>query len=119
MTMLLLQHGKNHDFVVLVTDEAGEPRDITGVDLHFMAKAHFADLDGDAVIDLTTPTEIEILDQVTTIGRATIHVPDSAVNALASDRNHRLMWECQAEEGADRWPVDAGVLLVVPGVIQA
>ena len=114
MTMLLVQHGKNADYDVLVTDNEGNPRDITGIDLQFMAKARFADPDAEALVLLSTPDDITVEDQGEKLGHATIHVTGAATDTLPNTPA-RLLWECSTDEG---WVVDAGVLLVTPEVIE-
>jgi hypothetical protein len=120
MSLLLIVRGKVTEFDVSVLDGDGNPLDLDtpiNIVLRFMAKHSFADANGSAVIDLSTPADIVKADQSTNPGEATIRVPSSATAGLPNTGNTRLVWECQATQGSERWVVDAGVAIVTREVI--
>lgn len=81
-------------------DNIDQPVDLTGVTIWFTAKNAWSDADADAVIALTTPTEIAITDAPGGIARINV-TADNTKNLTAYTR---LVYDVQMLEGGAGGP---------------
>ena len=115
-TDLVMYRGDDRTFTVTVTGI-----DLTAAELTFTAKRHIGDSDDDAIIQLTTPTDIEVTSATT----ADINIPASATEDLT--RETLLYWDLQIVIGAelrtipepDRSRSTLGTLLIRRDVTRA
>lgn len=85
MTDLVMYRGDDRSFTVTTT---GLP-DLTSATIVFTAKRKITDADVDAVISLTTPTEVEI------ISASSFRVNIPAAATVAIEKETKLFWDAQ------------------------
>jgi hypothetical protein len=94
------------------------PLDLTAATIKLMAKLDLKDADGDAVIDISSPSGIVISDQNFDRGEATVTIPADATETLPN-RTTWLDYDVQVTEpGKDPVQTQHGQISVVPAVRQ-
>jgi len=94
-----------------------QPLNLSGCTIKFAAKRKYSDLDADAIINISSPTEITITPPDSD-GKAHIKVP--AADTLDLDNvQTKLVYDLQVTKGSDRWTVDRDSLLVLPEVVAS
>ncbi len=103
----------------IVVKQSDVPTDLTGAKVWFTAKRTLNDLDGSAIIQVSSPADITIdPDQVANPGKATIVVPASATATLG-EAALQLFYDIQVKFSNGRVAtVQFGQLLVTPDVTQ-
>lgn len=98
MTLLSMTRGDTAAFAIALTDGAGDPLDLTGVDITFTAKRRLRDADTDAVFQKTVGAGIEV-DADPTTGLATLSFLPTDTSGLTDLRP--LHWDIQVEGGGE------------------
>jgi hypothetical protein len=123
-TELAMTRGRRRDFTVTVLNTAGDPQDLTGRSLKFLAKRNVADADGSAIITKATSSGITHATRSgPTLGQATIQV-DVADTAALPNYSVALWCEVVLLDSAVPYAVVPDVppprfwLLVGPNVVD-
>lgn len=112
-TLLQMTRGDDVEFNVVVTDQAGDPVDLTGIDLRFTAKRDSGDGDDDAIIVKTTGAGITVTDEAG--GLATISIDAADTDELGVPAS--LTWDLQStDEAAKVRTLAGGTLAISPDV---
>lgn len=100
--------------ITITVTESGSTVDLTGVDLTFMVKKYKWQADGDAVIDKTTPAEIEIPDQ-SGADRGKAYVALEEIDT--EDLSGRYYWELEGDDSEGAVTLASGRLYVTPDLV--
>lgn len=112
---LIMKRGKTLPFSATCTSN-GQPFDLTGATLKFLAKRRAGDADAGAVITKTDGDGIVV--PLPTNGVAQVQILEADTAALANEETV-LVWELQVTSSANPFTVAGGLLTIEPAVVQA
>ncbi len=114
-----IHRGDNIDYDFTVTDNDKDLVDLTGATLWFTVKENFDETDANAEFQLCsdTPSEIEILDQVSNLGKAEIHISSTDTDGLQVKTYY---YDVQIKTSAGKvYTISEGEFIVKPDVTRS
>lgn len=114
---LIVKRGKTLPFSATCTSN-GQPFDLTGATLKFLAKRSVGDADDAAVITKTSDVGGGIVVPTPTNGVAQVQIL-AADTAALTNAETVLYWELQVVSATNPFTVAGGPLTVEPAVVQA
>lgn len=102
---------------ITVTDPDGVAVDLSATDLTFMVKESRVDLDVDAVITKTTPTDIELASPQSGTTKGIAYLTLEAADTATLEGRYR--WELEGDDAEGVITLAAGTLFIEPDLITA
>lgn len=112
---LSVYHGTSAKHKITVRDPDGALVDLSTVQLEFRAKLRTEDPDP-PVIDKSTPGGIQISNQGTHLGEATLFFVPNDTAGLPNDRTTMLRYQVNLIDGSDVFEAQSGILSVLASV---